>query len=661
MSRLVKAKSKGSILSPEPGEGFLDAPVPVGGLPLLDDEEGAFTLPLERQIIALPFWVKAWADYESDYRQLIADGYESPQLGFQPFWNGRTVGEVVYWEMQPSVEEDENGERYFPVDLSVPAAKLVPNVGTLKFEVWVEDINNREPSPETRVRIDQTAPNIGRPCPLREDNVTVIDQAYLDQNGNKAIFKVDRWADIRLEDKVQLFMLDSSAPDTTNLPFNPLFEVTVSADNKQQTPFLVEVPAAQLTNGKFRVVCRLLDRSGNVGMPSSALNVEVLLPVPVELPRAQVPLATDGLVDLQDARTPVRVEILRIEEAQPGDVLQVFWNNRPLQAVTVGAVQQWPVRVEVPWADITAQGFVGPVLASVYYTSNRHGGSQETTGIQVMVDLRVAGPDPEGPGPENPLLAPVVVKGRTGDNHLGTPDIDQDVRVEVLLHAQPEPGQKLELHWNGSQIPVSTYVVQAGDQENQKITFPLIPYNQVKHSSGRVPVHYWTSNGVNRQRSPVTTVTVAWATYPKPAHVQPYVNPWSYLSCDSLYKAIAKPIPPDADIPFDVLASAGLQVGEQVRLRWQLYRIEDTEFIAVGEEKSSELVPVTHANQNLRLLLGPVQKALHDQFGSFRKEGQLRVWYDVEKNDGSMGFSHPLEVRVDFILFSKMGCSFRTP
>lgn len=660
MSRLVKAKSKGSILSPQPSEIFLTAPVPVGVLPLLDDEEEALTLPLERQIIALPFRVKAWADYESDYRQLIADGYENPRLGFQPYWNDRAVGEVVHWDMTPSVEEDENGERFFPVDLSVPASKLVPGEGTLKFEVWVEEIFNREPSPETRIQIDQTAPNIGRPCPLRADNVTLIDQAYLDQNGNKATFKLDRWPDIRLEDKVQLFMLDSSTSNTTNLPFNPLFEVTVNADNKQQNPFLVEVPAAQLTNGRFRVVCRLLDRCGNVGAPSPSLDVEVLLPVPVVLPLPQVPLANDGLLDLQDARTPVRVEIPRIEAAQPGDVLQVYWNTRPLQAVTVGAVQQWPVRVVVPWADITAQGFVGPVLASVYYTSSRHGGSQETTGIQVRVDLRVAGPDPEGPGPENPLLAPVVVKGRKGDNHLGTPDIDQDVRVEVLLYAQPEPGQELELHWNSSQLPVSTYVVQGGDQGNRTITFPLIPYNQVKDSSGRVPVHYWTSNGVNRQRSPVTTVTVAWReTYPKPAYVVPYVNNFGNLSCDSLYKAIAKPIPQAADIPFDVPASAGLQVGEQVRLRWQLYRKELGEFIAVGEEQFSVLVPVTRANQALRLFLGPVRQALHDQFGNFRKEGQVRVWYDVEKNDGGVGFSHLLNVPVDFIFASTMGCVFR--
>lgn len=158
MSRLVKAKSKGSILSPEPSEIFLVAPVPVGVLPSLDDEEDALTLPLERQSIALPFRVKAWADYESDYRQLIADGYERPRLGFQPFWNDKAVGEVVHWDMQPSIEEDENGERYFPVDLSVPASKFAPGEGTFKFEVWVEEIFNREPSPETRIRIDQTPP-----------------------------------------------------------------------------------------------------------------------------------------------------------------------------------------------------------------------------------------------------------------------------------------------------------------------------------------------------------------------------------------------------------------------------------------------------------------------------------------------------------------------
>ncbi|WP_460418286.1 hypothetical protein [Pseudomonas sp. microsymbiont 2] len=660
MSRLVTAKGKGSILSAQPSEIILAAPVPVGVLPLLDDENGALTLALEKQIVTLPFRVKAWEEYESDYRQLIESGYESPRLEFQPFWNDRTVGEVVQWDMTPSIDEDENGERFIPVDLSVPASIFVPGEGRLKFEVWVDEIFNRELSPEARVRIDQMAPNMGRPCPLREDNVTVIDEAYLEQNGNKATFKIDRWDDIRLEDKVQLFLLDSSVSDTTNLPFNPSCEVDVNVDNKRQNPFLVDVPAAKLTNGMFRVVCRLLDRSGNVGVQSPSLDVQVLLPVPVVLPFPQVPLANDGLLDLEDARTPVQVEIPRIEAAEPGDVLQVYWNTRPLQAVTVGATQQWPVRVDVPWADITAQGFVGPVLADVYYTSSRHGGSQETTGIQVSVDLRVAGPDPEGPEPENPRLAPVVVKGRTGDNHLGIPDINQDVTVEVLLYPQPEPGQTLQLHWNDSKDSISTYEVKEGDQGNTTITFPLIPYDQVKDSSGRVPVHYWTSNGVNRQRSPATLVTVAWAaTYPRPAYVVPYVNIYGNLSCDSLYKAISKPIPPTAEVPFDVPASAGLQVGEHVRLRWQLYRKELPEFVATGEEQFSELVPVSNANQTLRLFLGPVRQALHDQFEDFRKEGQVRVWYDVVKSDGSVGFSHPLQVRVDFIFGSGMGCEFR--
>lgn len=622
----------------------------LGLLELLPDEENVPTLSQAAQTSRLRVEIDKWGSYETEYIYLVDMGYTSPEVVFQMLWDGVEVGETV----TKAMTKDPAG--LFPVALEMPQFLLeAEGVSRVSYRRWIRYIENKSTADPQLIRIDKSAPNLRSPCPLQgpDDNVSVIDQAYLDLNGQRAIFFLDRWPDIRLEDEVLLYL---TPVDEVGSPTNPIARQRVDASNKGLDPFPASIPAASLSNGFYRLFCRLRDRTGNIGPPSILLPVKVSLGGGIQLPPPSVPLAGDGLVDLDDARQPVRVRLPFIDAVLPGDVLQAYWNGHALGPVTVGNNQAWPIDVPVPWLIITQDGFVGPVQRRVYYKGIRFGVPLDSPFVDVWLDLRVAGPDPIGPDPENPLLKRVVIKGVEGDNQLGLGDVDLPVTVQVPLYETPQVGELLELYWGALGRVVATYTVKPGDVAGQVVRFTPVDYEVVRQGGfGSVPVFYTTFNGVNRQRAPVTSVHVIdgrLGRFDELVANPPYVSLWGWINCESILVKKTSPKQPDtyrSALLFHVPGEqANLALNDSIELSWQMCRslngqtpispiyyfppvkVDKPAYLTSGIDLRMDRIKTLIVDE-LRKPIGGVPTTV--------LEGSVWVGYRVRKADGRLGES----------------------
>lgn len=622
----------------------------LGLMELRADEEGVPTLSQAAQTSRLRLEIDKWGYYETEYADLVDKGYSPPEVVFQALWNGEEIGEPV----TKTMVKDPAG--LFPLVLEMPQFLLqAEGVARVSYRRWIKYIDNKSTADPQLIRIDRTAPNFQNPCPLLgpDKNVAVIDQAYLDLNDQRAIFFLDRWTDVRLDDEVLLFLVPV---DEVGSPSEPIAIQKVDVANKMLDPFPASIPAERLKNGFYRLFCRLKDRTGNIGPPSILLPVKVSLGGGIQLPPPSVPLAADGLVDLEDARQPVKVRIPFIEAALPGDVLQAYWNGHALQPVTVGENQAWPIDVPVSWLVITQDGFVGPVQRRVYYTGIRSGAPLDSPYVDVWLDLRVAGPDPIGPAPENPRLKRVVIKGVGGDNQLGLGDVDLPVTVEVPLYEMPHAGEILELYWGALGRVVATYMVKSGDVAGQVVRFTPVDYEVVRQGGfGSVPVFYTTFNGVNRQRAPITPVDVidgSLGTFEELVADPPHVSLWGWINCESILVKKTSVKQPDKyrdALLFHVPGGqANLALNDRIELSWQMCRSLNGQtpispvyfFPPFDVDKPEYLI------NGIDLRMDRIQSLIVDEL---RKpiegvpptllEGSVWVGYRVRKPDGRWGES----------------------
>lgn len=606
-----------------------------GLLDVLPDEGGVPTLRGPQRLFPLQVNVEAWNSYEQDYAEWVSRGYTDLGMIFRCFWGGVEVAEsVVLKDMTPTAAE------FFPVHLEIPQHYLVQEgKHSIYYTAEVDLFPNPAASAARAIRIDRTAPNGGAAAPLRSDNVRDINQAA------QAVFNLNRWPDIRLEDRAQLFLIPANQ---AGLPLQPTVEVLVTELNKNDDPFAIRVPAHILRDGQFRAVVRLVDRSENVGAEAS-WPVNIQLGGAVALPAPIVPQAADGLINIEDARLPVVVQIPQITQAVLGNTVQAYWNERALASWPVLATPQWPAIIPVPWDTVTADGFTGPALRSVRYELVQNTGSQDSPVVQVNVDLRVAGPDPQGPAELNTQLNPVVV-GRRGDNHISSADANQDVVVRVQLYDNPVAGEVFELYWGNLARIVARYTVTGLEVRGVPVEFTPVPYQVVTEagSGPTIQVFYRTFNGVNRQRSNPTPVRVELPL----ARIQVptrFLYPQGFITCEQTpWKGITFTIPG---------GQAVVQAGDRVELRWQLFRtLNDDASLAAQPLMPAPVylaaVPITPegAVRGQALVMDQFTSLIFDVFNKqkdMKFAGYARVGYRITKTDGQR-FEAPLNwLRID--------------
>ncbi|CAD5200705.1 hypothetical protein [Pseudomonas sp. FEN] len=500
---IVKPPAKGSSDEDKNTPRMLKEPHVPDALPLLEDES-AYLIPRLAQSRPLRVEVvELWG----------GSGALDP---------GEITTVEFYWDNEPDPVDSRTveapyGPEIIPFPGFIPALKLaVPGPHQVRYVVQLVPGNPTDPSYPINVNIDKEGPNQDQPgrklkFPAEVERDGVTDD-YLADNGDRVVATVERWPDMRLEDVVEAYW--------ERLPFrdiDPVARVEIEQAHKDGAPVELVFEGDVIHrngNGEFTAYYYLIDRAQNTGARSDRTLVQVdLTASPVMLPAVRVPQADDGLIDLEDARSPggVYMFIDQILNLEDGDVITPSWNMLALPVIVYDASLTWPQRVAIDWSTLSAGGFeVTPGTVLARYTWRRGTSIARPSDPRfVPVNLTVAGPvNPGNPDPINLWLEQVTIKGMTGDNIITDADIGRPVRVVVPLYADPHPGQVLELMWAAHPTPVDTYTVQVGDREDDEVEF-FIPWTLVEPvGNAVVQAYYWTFNGVNRQRAPDTAVNV---------------------------------------------------------------------------------------------------------------------------------------------------------
>ncbi|MBC3303668.1 hypothetical protein H0Z09_21275 [Pseudomonas sp. SWRI18] len=468
----------------------LDAPNPTQALDL-EWDEAARTLPLVRHDQNLEVTIaRVWPFNLHEEDMVTTVEYR---------WDGVPVHSYT-------IQGPYSPDHYFPLVQYLPKSILsTEGIRRLTYNVSARLIGPTDSFP-TFVNVDKTAPNGGNPGP----DVQVDDEArhevtdeYLVTHGGIP-FWLAPWFDMRIGDLIHVFY--GTLPDV-----NLAATFVITRAHVQGAPIAFTLPEAHVRasgRGDRFVSCRLEDRGGNVGQFSNALKLKASPVVLPDLPRAYIePAEQSGVLFFEDTWPPNKLAITvpQIDDAEAGDMIFPYWNTHPLEVMTVGEVQQWPMRGGVPWLVFAAEGFQNLYPLRVRYLYKRGAVSKSSPDSFYHVEPRVFAPDPSGFTPINGRLAKPIVKGVTGDNVLTSEDGPGPVPVEVRLPVNPEPGKRLELCWNSDDVIVAAYDVQQGDKEGMLVTLWVLW--AVASSTNVAEVYYWTY-GKNPQRSPSTWVTV---------------------------------------------------------------------------------------------------------------------------------------------------------
>lgn len=520
------------------------APVVPAAMDLEPDDQGHHLIHRDDQRQDLVVIIdEIWPQHE---------GFDGDITRVDLLWDGLAVdGTTLVWPY----DKDE----VIPLEFRVPQIYLAtPGPHRVSYRV---NSGNPAFSPEVLLNIDQTAPNSGesgaRPEPIPPIGLEVLTEDYLAVHQGVNI-RLEPWGDLRLGDSVRLYWRSFSRQAD-------LLEVVdefVVEDLGAPVELRVSAEHIRGSGDGLRYLCYdWEDRSANRGPISRVKEIRVDLgSVPIPLPLPVVEPA--GLIDLDRARTGVSLLINEIEDARPGDRIIGYWRGLPVGSMDLVAPLQWPVVFPVRWEVLTAAGFVER-SDQVHYTWR----ARPSREVSVRLNLRVAGPDPQGPELVNPGLAAVVVKGRSGDDQLGAEDVGEDARVELQLYPNPQPGHVLQLFWGGGAEPAATYEIGPGDSGGSTITF-IVPWAVVEAvgSNPALPVYYSTFNGINTQHSPTTRVDVqiriieglAQATFPGTA-----VGNWVNCAYQPWVNGVKVRIPGDVQ---------RFAAGDQVTLFWIAHR-----------------------------------------------------------------------------------------
>lgn len=607
--------------------------VPDALAPLPGDD--AWLVPVEFQGQPLRVEIaEAWGGYEEENGSTF---WVDVQLMLN---ENQVVGTL---RLEPPFDADAD----FPLSFTVPEEQFnIPRYVSLHYQLHTDSGNSVDSDP-IRIEIDHRAPNTNNPgeALIFPDEVIRdgVTEEWLARNGDQLEVEVPRWSDLEVGDTVYFYW---------GTPFDtePVGSLVITESHAAPgTPIAFAYSGDTLRekgNGELNGYYVLSDRAGNRNPPSRIVPIDVIdLPaVPDEFPAPVVPLATvDKLIDLGDARTGVVVEIGPIIDAAGGDTLQTWWNGRQLPTITLPPAPTWPQTVPVAWAILSADGFAAPVPGNVQYRWQRGTGSGKDSPVtSFTVDLTVAGPDPIGPDPINPNLDLLVVKGLTGDNVLIGPDMDKDARVALELYGNPRAGEVLELHWGDHPQVAATYRVQATDLPGQQVWFE-VPWDIIDSvgNNPQLPVFYWVSNGVNRQRSGNTLVRVAVRPVEglEPPSL-PDASLWNWINCENEpWNGIRVKIPGNAVL---------LQAGDLIEMSWQLCRattgedpITETVFFAPHTLTAAEAVDgVILVMDRFTELVLPLQMA----------DGSANVGYRLTKLDGTPGIAPLKVVRISLVV-----------
>lgn len=540
-----------------------------------------------------------------------------------------------------------------PQTLTVPRDLLSQGVYEVSIRVS-PSLQNPTESPRKKITIDTTMPDFGRqpkegifPAELNG----TLTEAYLSQHG-QVIIEVPFYTDVTAKDRAVYFWTDQNPPPSGETEIR---EQEFSEQDIIDQRLFVTVYADEIRPWKGGIryfYYKLRDRAGNTGPISVLAPIFVdLTPLPGALPSPRVVLPRN-LIDRQQARDGVTVEIDPYDFPDSGHKVAVLWDGTPLVEVPVDPAD-FPQKITVPWVALQGQGD-GPLRAVVNYRIRLADGSYTlpSPSISVAVDLTVAGQDhPEAPALLNKRLAKLEVRGRESDlpNKLVGLDYGLSARALLTLYDNPQPYETIDVYWGAFPDPVASYEVQFGDGAGKPLDIEILwKYIEPDLQNPKLPVHYVTRNGVNDQLSRVTEVEVSMVVFNDLKEVEfPHAGREGVLHCCSvprLWDGVTVHIPPDPRFTDK----------DEITLFWQGCRGPNGSdpIEGVYDEIVKELDPVSVVEG-----LDVVVEDYATLIAPMVNQGSALVRYVLNKRDGGIGKSRPEFVVINRTMPSGEICS----
>lgn len=274
---------------------------------------------------------------------------------------------------------------------------------------------------------------------------------------------------------------------------------------------------AQLNDGEVLVTYTVTDRAGNLSRVSEPALLRLQLRnLPQALLAPVVPSATNGLLDHNDARHGVRVDIPRYDNVQPGDEVVLHWGKVTLHGQLLNdtsVLQPMILSWHVPYATVQAAGD-GPVeVRYEVYRNGVLGGTSPAAQVNVFVTL----PGPQDPTPAtliNEQLAAPTVRGRSEHgnrehNVLDEDDYRLDADVIVPWQTGFKAFDQIALFWGTWPLPVMRTLDQNDIDAGADLVICLPNKLIVGEGTGRaIPLHYTVTRTDNPNTSHSSTQLV---------------------------------------------------------------------------------------------------------------------------------------------------------
>ncbi|SER48951.1 hypothetical protein SAMN03159444_04287 [Pseudomonas sp. NFACC02] len=439
-----------------------------------------------------------------------------------------------------------------------------------------------------RFIIDKTPPNDNMsPNPLAFVDAIVgtdgITDDYLQANGGLKV-TIPPYSDTKNGDRIWVYAYTAEEEAV-----NPVYDAELTGN-----PVTIRSDAFNaLTDGKIDFKYRLFDKAGNKGPESDLTETSLLIkPLPTGLDKPVVPLASDGLLDLEDIRSilppalralSIPVHIKRYDDWQSKDTVILTWGGAQPISHLLGPIPGDPIVIQVPYSFIEADygNDTGVKPTTVSYVVQRGNRMFPAPSETINVNLFVPGPvNPDRPDPINKQLPPVTVKGGSGtspDNVLTADDIGLDAAVSVKLYDPIGPGERMKLYWNSTDKSVARHLPTPGS-ENTDYVF-TVPWADIEAHPSAVPLPvFYTvdleSGEGNKEMCEPTLVDVSAAVTVQLAEPE-FPDAGSTLPGDPILNCSSF-IGPDQEVAVFIPGnSPHLKGGETLSFTWQCYDKRD--------------------------------------------------------------------------------------
>lgn len=361
--------------------------------------------------------------------------------------------------------------------------------------------NPKWPVTPVSVVVDRTPPG-GEVLPLLLDaNALELSGTLLESDlvADEFITTVADYDGTAINDIIEPFIIADGT--TTPVYLSSSIEI-VDADEVHTRRVLLHFKKADIValgDGLHQFGYRVTDEPGNVSNDSPGANIQVVLSdVPSALKAPIVPDdkdstgAGDGVVNDDDARAQVEVEIPTYTTPKVNDIITVHWGSQiatgyPLSLADTTSDPVTTIRLS--FALVSAEGN-NPALP-VYYTVTRGGREfPNSPTTPVNVDLTVPG----GPDPAT-LLRPTIIVGFSGGpvNEIPNEDFGKDATATIPYQTNDVPaknaflsGDVVTIIWGGVEVLPGYTVGTADVGRNLRLTVPGSNIN----TSGSIPVSY---------------------------------------------------------------------------------------------------------------------------------------------------------------------------